>query len=215
MRASRADLPDRVPKLTVSFGFYGKIPARGDFVRSGLPRGFIDGWDGWLQQVMCESRVFLADAWLSAWMVAPVWRFYLSGGHCGPGAACGVFMPSVDRAGRHFPLTLACVGGPDGQHLAASLAWLCAAEAAGIEAVTADLDPDALAGRLPPPDMQGAQWRLPAGACAWSTEGAPLVPAREFATEALPDAALFARMLLADVVKAVPAEVPAEPGAGG
>lgn len=193
-------------KLTVSFGFYGKIPARGDFVRAGLPRGFIDGWDGWLQQVMAGSRLLLADAWLSAWMVAPVWRFYVSGGLCGPGAACGVFMPSVDRAGRHFPLTLACVGVDHVQTVTPSLAWLGAAEAAGIEAVTEDLDPDALAGRLPPPDMEGAQWRVPAGACAWFTEGAPLVTARAFATDTLPDAAMFARMLQAG---------PADPEARG
>jgi len=130
-------------------------------------------------------------------MVAPVWRFYLSAGLCGPGAACGVFMPSVDRAGRHFPLTLACVGSDGGQDVAVSLGWLDAAEAAGIEAVTEDLDPDTLAGRVPPPDTEGAQWGRPAGGCAWSTEGAPLVPARAFATVALPDAAMFARMLRA------------------
>jgi type VI secretion system protein ImpM len=200
------NLPDRVITLSVSFGFYGKIPARGDFVRSGLPRGFIDGWDGWLQHMMAESRMLLAETWLSAWMVAPVWRFYLSAGLCGPGAACGVFMPSVDRAGRHFPLTLACVGGESGQPVAASLAWLGAAEAAGIEAVSEDLDPESLAGRVPPPDTEGAQWPRPAGACAWSTEGAPLVPARAFATETLPDAAVFARMLQA---------APADPEARG
>lgn len=191
--------PDhRVTKLTVSFGFYGKIPARGDFVRSGLPRGFVDGWDGWLQRVMAESRSLMADSWLSAWMVAPVWRFYVSGGLCGPAAACGVFMPSIDRAGRHFPLTLACVGGEGGQPIAASLDWLGAAEAAGIAAVSEDLDPEALAAKLPPPNTQGAQWRLPEGACAWSTEGAPLVPATDFITETLPGAPLFARMLHAD-----------------
>ena len=29
-------------------GFYGKLPARGDFVRAALPRDFTDRWDAWL-----------------------------------------------------------------------------------------------------------------------------------------------------------------------
>jgi type VI secretion system protein ImpM len=192
------DVPNRharVIKLTVSFGFYGKIPSRGDFVRSGLPRPFIDAWDGWLQHVMAESRVLLGDAWLPAWMEAPVWRFSICPGVCGPGAALGLFMPSVDRAGRHFPLTLACVRGDRDAWIAPSLGWLGQAAAAGIDAVSDDLEPDILAERLPQPDMAGARWHLPTGRCAWSTDGSPLVRAQEFATDTMPDGALFARML--------------------
>lgn len=193
----------RVIKLTVSFGFYGKIPARGDFVRNGLPRPFIDAWDGWLQIVMAESRVLLGDAWLPAWMEAPVWRFSLAAGICGPGAAIGVFMPSVDRAGRHFPLTLACVAGDARAWIPPSLGWLWQAAEAGIAAVSDDLEPDDLAARLVHPEMGGARWRAPAGRCAWWTDGSPLVPAQEFATTTLPDAAVFARMLHAGVVDPV------------
>ncbi len=181
--------------LTVSFGFYGKIPARGDFVRSGLPRGFIDAWDIWLQGMMADSRVLLAESWLPAWMEAPVWRFYLAAGVCGPGAAFGVFMPSIDRAGRHFPLTLASVASDAAQALPACLDWLGQAEAAGIDAVADDMEPDRLAARLRQPAMAGPHWHKPDGRCAWWTEGSPRVAAVEFATDALPDAALFARML--------------------
>jgi type VI secretion system protein ImpM len=183
-----------VIKLTVSFGFYGKIPARGDFVRNGLPRPFIDAWDSWLQRVMPESRVLLGDAWLPAWMEAPVWRFSVAAGICGPGAALGVFMPSVDRAGRHFPLTLACVGG-DGESVTPSLGWLGQAAEAGIDAVSEDLEPEHLAGRLRTPHMEGARWRVPEARCAWSTDGSPRVPPQEFATDTLPSAVQFARML--------------------
>lgn len=39
-------------------------------------------------------------------MSAPIWRFTLSPGLAGPAAMLGVLMPSVDRVGRLFPLTL-------------------------------------------------------------------------------------------------------------
>jgi type VI secretion system protein ImpM len=184
-----------VGKLTVVSGFYGKIPSRGDFVRSGLPRAFIEAWDGWLQHVMAESRTLLGELWLPAWMEAPVWRFHLVAGISGPGAALGVFMPSVDRAGRHFPLTLACVGSHPAADPGASSSWLLRAAAAGIGAVCEDIDPETLAKNLPAPDEGGAQWNLPPGSCAWSTDGSPLVPACEFATDALPEPARFAAML--------------------
>ena len=88
-------------------GFYGKVPALGDFVSRRLPRSFIDPWDAWLQSALLASRETLADNWLSVFLVSPIWRFALSPGLCGPSAWAGVMMPSVDRVGRYFPLTLA------------------------------------------------------------------------------------------------------------
>ena len=190
----------RVTKLTCSFGFYGKIPARGDFVRAGLPRDFIDAWDRWLQQVMAESRTLLADAWVPAWLEAPIWRFRLRSGICGSQAALGVFMPSVDRAGRHFPLTLACVATDSELRQTDSISSLHQAEAAGIAAIEHDLDPDNLIERLRPARGEsGAAASIaadvPDGNCSWWTEGAPRVAAKAFATDTLPGGALFAHML--------------------
>ena len=42
-------------------------------------------------------------------MSAPIWRFSVAAGGAGPDAVSGVMMPSVDRVGRAFPLTLARV----------------------------------------------------------------------------------------------------------
>ncbi len=92
-----------------AIGFYGKLPARGDFVQAGLPRSFTDPWDRWLQRVLAASQAMLGDRWLPAWLEAPVWRFALMPGVCGPDPALGLWLPSVDRVGRHFPLTLAAV----------------------------------------------------------------------------------------------------------
>lgn len=180
-------------------GFYGKIPARGDFVRDGLPRDFVDPWDAWLQRRMADSREALGQDWLPAWLEAPVWRFRLQPGICGACAVSGVLMPSVDRAGRHFPLTLACLAAPGEDPQDQDPAWLDQAEAAGIAAIERDLDPEALAAMLVCPAHAPAQGGrppvLPAGGCVWWTAGAPRVVATGFATAALPDATQFAGML--------------------
>lgn len=87
-------------------GYHGKLLAKGDFVTRRLPRGFLDPWDSWLQDVVGGSRARMGEAWLDAYLTSPIWRFALSAGLCGEGAAAGVLMPSVDRVGRYFPLTI-------------------------------------------------------------------------------------------------------------
>src|ERR1700739_3155085 len=110
-------------------GFYGKLPARGDFVRSGLPRDFTDPWDAWLAQAIAGSRTRMGDDWLPAFLEAPVWRFVLAPGLCGERAVLGLVLPSVDRAGRYFPLTFAALF--DEGSAVADAAWLDRCEAAG------------------------------------------------------------------------------------
>lgn len=88
-------------------GFYGKFPELGDFVQQDLPQNFIDSWDNWLQEAILTSREQLADAWLDYYLTSPIWRFALSAGVCGDSPWSGVVMPSVDRVGRYFPLTIA------------------------------------------------------------------------------------------------------------
>lgn len=182
------------PASPVAMGFFGKIPARGDFVRGGLPRAFVDPWDSWLQRVLSDSRDRLGALWLPAWMEAPIWHFVLPAGHCGAAPVLGVWMPSIDAAGRHFPLTLARVGTlPErpGE-------WLAAAEAVGLAALQLDLAPDEMASRLeaPLPIQDGMVPESFAEDVAnWWTEGSPFVPAARVALAALPDGAMFAAML--------------------
>jgi type VI secretion system protein ImpM len=130
--ATPGALPSGAPRV----GFFGKLPGRGDFVRRDLPNGFVDGWDSWLQQGLEASRNALGEAWLDAWLCAPIWRFALPAGICGTEAWAGVMMPSVDRAGRYFPLTLA-VSPPPGVPAAAMLAgdWIGALEAVALSAL--------------------------------------------------------------------------------
>ncbi|MFK3798482.1 type VI secretion system-associated protein TagF [Pseudomonas sp. NPDC088444] len=90
-----------------TLGFYGKLPSRGDFVSRGLPQSFIQPWDAWLAAGLHVSQQQLGEDWLDAYLVSPLWRFALAAGVCGPDAVVGVLMPSIDRVGRYFPLTVA------------------------------------------------------------------------------------------------------------
>jgi type VI secretion system protein ImpM len=177
-------------------GFFGKLPARGDFVQAGLSRRFIDRWDGWLQGMLPACRAALGDDWDTVWGAALPWRFALSGN--GLGSVLGVLLPSVDRTGRHFPLTIAA----EGAHIDPNILdpnFLDEAEAIGLIAVAGRCAPDTLAARLktmplPPAAADGGE---PADACLWWSGTAP---ATTLAT--LPDGAQFARMLAAGRIEA-------------
>jgi type VI secretion system protein ImpM len=90
-------------------GLYGKLPMLGDFVSRRLPADFIRPWDAWIQASLSASKEQLGAHWLEIYLTSPIWRFVLSPGNCGDTALAGVLMPSVDKVGRYFPLTLAAV----------------------------------------------------------------------------------------------------------
>lgn len=89
-------------------GFYGKLPQAGDFISRRLPGHFLDPWDEWLQLGITASREQLTDRWLDIYLTSPIWNFVLGRGLCGEYPWCGLIMPSVDKVGRYFPLTIAC-----------------------------------------------------------------------------------------------------------
>lgn len=88
-------------------GWYGKIPSLGDFISRRLPLDFINLWDHWLQQTITQSQIQLGDNWVNHYLVSPIWRFILMPGICGDRMWIGILMPSVDKIGRYFPLTIA------------------------------------------------------------------------------------------------------------
>ncbi|MFJ7797198.1 type VI secretion system-associated protein TagF [Pseudomonas sp. NPDC096950] len=92
-------------------GFYGKVASHGDFISRRLSPAFLHTWDQWLQEGLTSSRECLGEQWQATYLCSPIWRFALASGVCGEPAWAGVLMPSVDRVGRCFPLTLA-YGGP-------------------------------------------------------------------------------------------------------
>lgn len=90
-----------------NIGIYGKLPSHGDFLTRNLRRSFTDPWDQWLQQGITASRSQLGKQWIENYLISPIWRFALSANICGDQCWAGVMMPSVDRVGRYFPLTIA------------------------------------------------------------------------------------------------------------
>lgn len=133
-------------------GLFGKLPARGDFVRRRLDEEFIEAWDAWLQRVIAASREALGSRWLECFLSAPVWRFVVPAGMYSKAGWVGLMLPSVDRVGRYFPLTLAAPLAEDGIDVPATLAkaqpWLDQLEALALEALAPELDFEAFDRRL-------------------------------------------------------------------
>ena len=122
-------MPDATLNALAVPGWYGKLPHLGDFASRRLPDSFVRRWDRWLQRGLAGARSQLGEGWLDAYLVAPILRFWVGPGVLGECGWTGLMMPSVDRVGRHFPLTIAQLGVP----LAAALAdrdWFRALDAA-------------------------------------------------------------------------------------
>ncbi len=136
-------------------GWYGKLPTVGDFASRRLEADFVDPWDRWLGDGLQAQRDALGAGWLEAFVHSPAWRFILSPGVLegfdAHSTLAGVVMPSVDRVGRYFPLTLA---GAIGRVPATSaefesvFAWVDRLENAALEALQNDWSIDDLEAAL-------------------------------------------------------------------
>ncbi|CAM3760191.1 type VI secretion system-associated protein TagF [Polaromonas hydrogenivorans] len=172
--------------------WYGKLPARGDFVGRGLPTRWRSDWDAWLQRGLALAATRLEGAALRERLGAfAPWRYLALPA---PGEIwCGILVPSHDRVGRAFPLTLAeRLAAPAPPHeSAARLASLLDAAAAGPEALEAAI------AALPPRSEQEFK-----PAEAWPSQPAslwwPLAAAHDFAPRAAawpPEPALLLELL--------------------
>ncbi|KAA5612722.1 type VI secretion system-associated protein TagF [Rhodovastum atsumiense] len=163
-------------------GFFGKLPARGDFVRGGLSRKTVAAWDGWVQSVLPAARAAIGpEGWDAIWRAAPCWRLALPAALAGGTPFSGVWLPSTDAVGRAFPLLAGAEAGAPEDAFLAAIEASCRAAIEGCE------EPAALAARLaalavpPPAEAAPGRW--------WRGGDAAFTPA------AMPDAALFLRML--------------------
>lgn len=189
-------------------GLFGKLASHGDFVQRRLPPDFVAAWDTWLQQGIREGRLRLGAAWPERYLHAPLWRFVLAPGVCGKMALAGVLLPSRDRVGRHFPLTLAAPH----DHAASCLLdlattgmdWFDRLADLAVCAMWGDLAVEELEGELarlggPPRQHVPALSAFPeASACraVFWTEGEPGVAPVLVLRAALPGASTLAAMLV-------------------
>lgn len=95
-------------KAAHTFGWYGKLPTRGDFVGRGLPRSWQRTWDEWLQRALADASKQLGAVVLRERLTLMTpWSCVVLPQQRNHPAWCGVVVASSDRVGRAFPLLLA------------------------------------------------------------------------------------------------------------
>jgi type VI secretion system protein ImpM len=171
-------------------GWFGKLAMLGDFAHRRLDAAFVTTCDDWLSQCVRRSREQLGGEWLDRYLGAPLWRFAWAPGVVDAQWWFGVLMPSVDAAGRYFPLVVAapsatapaCAAGLrslDDWHAAVGAAALATLAdgmrvddfEAALAAVPAWVDPRAAAANAPAPANVPANASTPETANATATAG--------------------------------------------
>lgn len=153
-------------------GWYGKLPALGDFASRRLAPEWIAQWDAWLAEGLHQLREAAPDTWLEDYLASPAWRFALLPGSLpdgsGEGLHVGVLVPSVDRVGRYFPLVVVSAPLPrpvDGAQVAALWHWTGQLEEIAVQALQDDWSADALdtaLARAPLPAVDISDTPMPA-----------------------------------------------------
>ncbi|RWO33733.1 MAG: type VI secretion system-associated protein TagF [Mesorhizobium sp.] len=117
-------------------GFYGKMPATGDFVTRRLPGDFVRIWDRWLAQHIVPL------IGMETWPRTTALRFLT--GPASFGGSAGIILQSADRVGRQFPLSVVAQLPDASIQLAHAEAWFAGIEEAAIAAQHGELTPDEL-----------------------------------------------------------------------
>ena len=118
-------------------GFFGKLPAHGDFIYRDLPSNFINIWDAWLQSFVGSSKENMGESWLDIYLTSPIWRFAFSEGVVDQFAWAGILLPSVDRVGRYFPFSIATrlPASANPMQIISQVEWFERMEAAALQAL--------------------------------------------------------------------------------
>ena len=140
----------------MAFGVFGKLPQKRDFIALNIPRAVLEPFETWLQSAVAASRNELGTDWQEHYLVAPIWRFWIGADILGVGCA-GSLVPSVDKVGRFFPLSILYCA-ENGQGIVAPPfdpldAWYSAIEQRllGVLKENAEIEVDRLTEGLTPP----------------------------------------------------------------
>lgn len=155
------------PQESFQAGWYGKIPATGDFIARRTPSAFSEAWDRWLQAALAGSRERLAERWRDGFLSMPVWRFVLSPGVLTPNAWAGIMVPSVDAVGRYFPLAIAASLPSASVDLVATLfaaeRWFDEIESVALDAIAPGANSAAIDAAIVARPFRAEDLRLPVG----------------------------------------------------
>ena len=135
-------------------GFFGKLPAYGDFIHRNVPNAAMTQWDEWLKSYVGATQERLGDNWLDVYLTSPIWRFCFSAGVLDEQSWAGILLPSVDRVGRYFPFTVLQALDPSiapAAFITEQSAWYDAIEQQALQALDGSLDAEALAEALAEP----------------------------------------------------------------
>jgi len=132
-------------------GIFGKLPAHGDFIHRSLTPEFISIWDDWLQHYIAGSQEQIGDSWIDLYLTSPIWRFMLSEGCIDSNSWAGLMLPSVDKVGRYFPISIltklprnVC----SLEFLLSNNEWLNEVESITLNALETDLEVDELLNKI-------------------------------------------------------------------
>lgn len=91
-----------IDDLSRALGWYGKLPAAGDFVRRRLSSEVVNWWHRWLELGLPNVKENYARQ--NLFFHAPIWNFALPASHGCEMVQIGCIAPSRDRVGRLYPL---------------------------------------------------------------------------------------------------------------
>lgn len=91
-----------IDELSRAVGWYGKMPAAGDFVRRRLGSEVVNWWHRWLEQALPQLKREPSSQ--QVYFHAPIWNFALPASHGSSMVQLGCIAPSRDRVGRLYPL---------------------------------------------------------------------------------------------------------------
>ncbi|RKP44641.1 type VI secretion system-associated protein TagF [Trinickia fusca] len=72
-----------------------------------MPRALAQAWEQWFALGMAELHEARREAFVQAYLQAPVWDFAMPAGADAGWVQFGCLAPSRDRVGRHYPLVVA------------------------------------------------------------------------------------------------------------
>ena len=94
-------------------GWFGKVPALGDFVSRRMDPGLRDEFDTWLSSGMAAGASVCGEAWRDLYLAFPIWRFVRIDSSPHRRAWIGLLAPGADRVGRLYPVVIAIPTAPD------------------------------------------------------------------------------------------------------
>lgn len=100
-----------IDDLSRALGWYGKLPAAGDFVRRRLSSDVVNWWHRWLELGLPILKANYSRQ--TMFFHAPIWNFALPASHGSNMVQLGCIAPSRDRVGRLYPLLVSLYLPPD------------------------------------------------------------------------------------------------------